>query len=160
MRKRNLMSVGRVSGIGLLFAAVGVHGAQTPTANPRSQWSRPSESFAMRVLASGLESPWEVTWGPDGFLWVTERVGKRIVRINPADGRRAIALTIDEVHQSVGQDGLLGMALHPRLLGGGAVMCTSSIRTTPTRARSFLDARRSAGTPTTARPSALAIRSM
>jgi len=26
------------------------------------------ESFSGRVLASGLEGPWEVTWGPDDML--------------------------------------------------------------------------------------------
>ena len=71
---------------------------QTTTVNPRGQWTQPPESFAMRVVAGGLQSPWEVTWGPDGFLWVTERVGKRIVRINPADGSRVVAATVDEVH--------------------------------------------------------------
>ena len=30
-----------------------------------------SEPFASRVLATGLSDPWEITWGPDGFLWVT-----------------------------------------------------------------------------------------
>jgi PQQ-dependent dehydrogenase (s-GDH family) len=90
--------------------------AQTVTVNPRSQWTPPPESFAMRVVATGLQSPWEVTWGPDGFLWVTERVGKRIVRINPADGNLVVATTIDDAYQSLEQDGLLGMALHPGLL--------------------------------------------
>jgi PQQ-dependent dehydrogenase (s-GDH family) len=76
------------------------------------------ETFTQRVLATGLEGPWELVWGPDGRLWVTERTGKRITRINPADGSKAVALTIPEVHQSVTQDGLLGMALHPDLLRG------------------------------------------
>ena len=52
-----------------------------PTKNPRAQWTQPPESFTSRVVTSGLESPWEITWGPDGFLWVTERVGKRVVRV-------------------------------------------------------------------------------
>jgi PQQ-dependent dehydrogenase (s-GDH family) len=71
---------------------------------------------APRVVASGLESPWEVTWGPDNWLWVTERVGKRIVRINPVDGTRAVATTIPDVSVTFSQDGLLGLALHPDLL--------------------------------------------
>src|SRR6188474_3989292 len=65
--------------------------------------SNPPERFAMRVLAAGLEGPWEVTWGPDQQLWVTERTGRRIVRVNPADGTRSVAVSIPEVNQSVSQ---------------------------------------------------------
>jgi PQQ-dependent dehydrogenase (s-GDH family) len=82
-------------------------------ANPGNQ-----ESFAKRVVVENLSSPWEITWGPDSWLWVTERVGKRVVRINPDDGTVGVALEIDEVRQEGAQDGLLGMALHPQLLAG------------------------------------------
>jgi PQQ-dependent dehydrogenase (s-GDH family) len=75
-----------------------------------------SEQFATRVVASGLENPWQMRWGPDGRLWVTERTGKRIVRVNPADGTKSVALTITDIVQRHGQDGLLGLALHPDLL--------------------------------------------
>jgi PQQ-dependent dehydrogenase (s-GDH family) len=80
--------------------------------------TNPPERFTMRVVASGLEGPWELTWGPDQQLWVTERRGRRVVRINPADGSRSTVVTVHEVHQSVSQDGLLGLALHPDLLRG------------------------------------------
>ena len=86
--------------------------------NPRAVWSSPPETFTSRVVAAGFEDPWEVTWGPDGYLWITERVGKRVVRVDPADGSRKIAVAIDEVHQELAQDGLLGLALHPQLLRG------------------------------------------
>ncbi len=78
------------------------------------------ERFAMRVLASGLGAPWEIAWGPDQQLWVTERTGRRVLRVNPADGAVSVALTVPEVHQTVSQDGLLGLALHPGLLRGTA----------------------------------------
>ena len=70
------------------------------------------------MVVSGLAGPWEVTWGPDNMLWVTERTGKRVTRIDPASGERSVAITIDEVSAPGGQDGLLGMALHPELLQG------------------------------------------
>jgi PQQ-dependent dehydrogenase (s-GDH family) len=79
---------------------------------------RGTKEFAKRVVVSGLEGPWELTWGPDDMLWVTERTGKRITRIDPATGQRTVAITIDEVSAPGGQDGLLGMALHPDLLKG------------------------------------------
>jgi len=87
--------------------------APGPGVNPRAVWSPPPERFTTRVVASGLEDPWEVTYGADGYLWVTERVGKRVLRIDPADGTRTVVATIDEVQQRLGQDGLLGLALHP-----------------------------------------------
>ena len=80
--------------------------------------TNPPEHFSTRVLVSGLEGPWEVAWGPDQQLWVTERTGRRVVRINPADGTRNVAVTIPEVNQNVSQDGLLGLAFHADLLRG------------------------------------------
>jgi PQQ-dependent dehydrogenase (s-GDH family) len=103
-----------ICAFGLAFAAVLVGTAlQDPTLV-----TNPPEHFSMRVVASGLEGPWELTWGPDGQLWATERKGRRVIRINPADGTRSTLLTVHEVHQSVQQDGLLGMAFHPDFLRG------------------------------------------
>ena len=79
---------------------------------------RPTKQFRKTVVTSGLAGPWEITWGPDHMLWVTERTGKRVTRVNPATGERRVAITIAEVSAPGGQDGLLGMALHPGLLKG------------------------------------------
>jgi PQQ-dependent dehydrogenase (s-GDH family) len=76
------------------------------------------QPFSGKVLATGLEYPWELTWGPDNRLWVTERAGKRVTRIDPKTGAKSIALTIDEVFVGGQHEGLLGMALHPELLQG------------------------------------------
>ena len=81
--------------------------APAPPARPPAA---PGSGASGRVLATGLAAPWELTWGPDGWLWVTEKVGKRVDRINPVDGTRTVALTIDEVAASGAQDGLLGLA--------------------------------------------------
>jgi PQQ-dependent dehydrogenase (s-GDH family) len=96
----------------LLLAAA--WGARSDAQGP--QTARATERFAMRVVASGLEGPWEVAFGPDRQLWVTERTGRRVVRINPADGSKDVLVTIPDTYQSVLQDGLLGLALHPDLL--------------------------------------------
>jgi PQQ-dependent dehydrogenase (s-GDH family) len=72
----------------------------------------PPEKFAMRVVSSGLEGPWEVAWGPDQTLWVTERTGRRVVRVNPSNGARSVLVTIPEVNTTFTQDGLLGLAFH------------------------------------------------
>jgi PQQ-dependent dehydrogenase (s-GDH family) len=99
-------------------ATAGAQVAVSSTTNPRAAWSEPAETFTSRVVATGLEDPWEVAWGPDGFLWITERVGKRVVRVNPTTGERNVAVTIDEVYQTLAQDGLLGLVLHPLLARG------------------------------------------
>lgn len=92
--------------------------APGPNVNPRIVWSDPPEAFTTRVVATGLADPWEVAYGPDDRLWITERAGKRIVRIDPASGARKVAVTIDEVHQALAQDGLLGLVLHPEFARG------------------------------------------
>ena len=79
---------------------------------------RGTKRFQKRAVVKGLADPWEVTWGPDDKLWVTERSGKRVTRVDPATGQRTVAITIGEVSAPGGQDGLLGMALHPALLKG------------------------------------------
>ena len=104
----------------LMSARVLTSSAQGPLQvhNPRVVMAQGPESFVSRVVTGDLAGPWEVAWGPDGFLWITERVGRRVTRVNPTDGSRRVAVTIDEVYQKLGQDGLLGMALHPDLLKG------------------------------------------
>jgi glucose/arabinose dehydrogenase len=63
------------------------------------------------VIASNLNFPWEILWGPDNYIWMTER-GGRVSRVNPATGVVTPLLTITEV-VSNNEGGLLGMALHP-----------------------------------------------
>ncbi|MEZ4726385.1 MAG: PQQ-dependent sugar dehydrogenase [Caldilineaceae bacterium] len=76
------------------------------------------ETFTMQVLTTGLSHPWEIAFGPDGYLWVTERTGKQVTRVNPTDGTKAVALTIPDAYQQTIHDGVLGMVLHPGLLQG------------------------------------------
>ncbi|MCC7008507.1 MAG: PQQ-dependent sugar dehydrogenase [Acidobacteria bacterium] len=70
------------------------------------------EPFRMRLVAAGLGAPWQMRWAPDGSLWVTERVARRIVRMNPDDGRITVVTTIPEAIQRHAQDGVLGLAFH------------------------------------------------
>ncbi|TXG34494.1 PQQ-dependent sugar dehydrogenase [Seonamhaeicola maritimus] len=63
-----------------------------------------------------LDYPNEITFGPDDFLWITERVGKKVVKVSPDGGSKIVMLDLTaKVHQSAGQDGLMGMAIHPDL---------------------------------------------
>ena len=72
-------------------------------------------AFTQSVLVSGLHGPWEITWGPDDMLWVTERTAGRIDRIDPKSGQIIPAITLTDMATRSGQDGLLGLALDPGL---------------------------------------------
>lgn len=61
---------------------------------------------------NGMDIPWEVIYGPDDHLWVTERKGL-VSRINPVTKTKTIVLNnISNVYQQ-SESGLLGMVLHP-----------------------------------------------
>jgi len=64
-----------------------------------------------RTVATNLDTPWEIIWGLDDFIWVTERPGK-ISRINPVTGAVSEVIQIFDVRE-VGEGGLLGMAIDP-----------------------------------------------
>ena len=74
--------------------------------------------FRAYVLTDGLDNPWNITYGPDNMLWVTERTGKKIVRVEPKTGNKKIAATIDDALAGGGHQGILGMALAPDFLKG------------------------------------------
>ncbi len=115
----------------------------TVTAQAQVTPSDSSSSFTYRVLASGLSFPWEVIYGPDDSLWVTESRGYRIVKISPVNGGRRTILDLNAnknfsenvvtsgttpppgTYAKVGsvnhpwpQGGLQGLALHPQFLAG------------------------------------------
>lgn len=76
-----------------------------------AQFQVGSVTVTPSVLTSNLHVPWELIWGLDDFIWMTERDG-RISRVNPVTGAVLPLLTLpDVVEQS--EAGLLGMALHP-----------------------------------------------
>jgi PQQ-dependent dehydrogenase (s-GDH family) len=98
------------------FLVIATFAAGTPPDQPATgNGSR--EPFAMRVVAAGLADTFQIVWGPDEYLWVTERTAGRITRVRPADGSKAAAITIAGVLGDDG-NGLLGMALDPGLLKG------------------------------------------
>lgn len=63
------------------------------------------------IIAEDLDTPWEILWGPDDHIWLTERYG-RISRLDPTSGEVTTLLVVGDVHEE-SESGLLGMALHP-----------------------------------------------
>lgn len=68
------------------------------------------EDFTVTTVATKLNTPWDLVWGPDSLIWVSER-GGRISRVNPMTSQQTIAGTL-EVRES-GEGGLMGIAFHP-----------------------------------------------
>ena len=62
-------------------------------------------------IVTGLDTPWEILWGPDDHIWLTERNGK-ISRVDPETGEMEELIAIEDVYEN-GEGGLLGMVLHP-----------------------------------------------
>lgn len=79
------------------------------------------EAFSMRQVACGLSQPWEITFGPDGYLWATEAHSYQITRINPATGSTQLVVDLSgeknfpnfNEAEEWPQGGLMGMAFHP-----------------------------------------------
>ena len=98
-------------------------------ANAQTVTGPNGEKFALRTVAAKLSDPWEITFGPDNYLWVTEAKGYLVSRIDTASGNKTVLLNLNSQRQFPRYDrmhngkpwpqaGLMGMALHPQLLAG------------------------------------------
>jgi PQQ-dependent dehydrogenase (s-GDH family) len=67
----------------------------------------------VQVINSHLNYPWEILWGPDNYIWFTEREGT-VNRMNPETGEVIKVATIPDVATTTDYNGLLGMVLHPQ----------------------------------------------
>jgi len=61
---------------------------------------------------NGIDIPWEIQWGSDGYIWMTERYG-RVSRLNPETGVRTTILDLTNTVYDNSEAGLLGLVLHP-----------------------------------------------
>ncbi|MBS1921199.1 MAG: PQQ-dependent sugar dehydrogenase [Bacteroidetes bacterium] len=101
---------------------------------------RMHEVWQRQVLSSAtLNTPWEVTYGPDNYLWVTESKGYKAYRIDPNTGASTTILDISNgsatseltsgEHTTFNcqftsaqnpwpQGGFAGLAIHPQFNSG------------------------------------------
>jgi glucose/arabinose dehydrogenase len=91
----------------LALTTIACHKKSSPANEPPPD-NGPAE-LSHKVLVSNLNFPWQLLWGPDNMLWVSERPGK-ISRVDPDNGNITLLTTIGEVHPS-GEGGLLGMVI-------------------------------------------------
>lgn len=88
---------------------------EEPAPQPPVEPNWPTEDT--RVIKSGLNFPWEILWGKDNHIWMTERIGK-ISKIDPLNGNTVFSYSIADV-VSQGEGGLLGMVQHPDFINNG-----------------------------------------
>jgi len=90
-----------------------------------------SEPFSKRTVVSGLNSAWEVLYGPNDSLWVTENRSYLISRINIATGAKTVLADLRATDASINftsaapnqpQGGLMGLAIHPNLYSSNAAV--------------------------------------
>ncbi len=70
------------------------------------------QPFTYKTVAQGLTIPWEIEEGPDGWLWVTERIGV-LSRIHIETGEKQVLLDKRGEVFSQNECGMLGFAIHP-----------------------------------------------
>lgn len=71
-----------------------------------------AQSVTTRIILSNLRAPWEIAWGGDGFIYMTEFNG-RISRVDPDQQVQTVLLERVPDMYFFNEGGLLGMALAP-----------------------------------------------
>lgn len=101
----------------VVIVAAGAYWLLRP--RPTAGFSQPVEAtlqldkttLGISTIASDLNVPWEIVWGPDNQIWFTEQSGT-ISKVDPHTGVKKLLLTIPDVYRQRTL-GLLGMAIHP-----------------------------------------------
>ncbi|MET8546112.1 glucose/sorbosone family PQQ-dependent dehydrogenase [Kitasatospora sp. NPDC004799] len=85
------------------------------TTEPTQGRSAQTPQTEVKVVADGLGDPFELAYAPDGQLWVSEKSGLKVTRVDPKSGAKSTALDLTgkAYHSQDGQDGVLGFTLHP-----------------------------------------------
>lgn len=109
-----------------------------PSARTQITAGRMNEVYDQQTLSApqALLDPWEITYGPDNRLWITESKGYRVYRVNPDNGVRDTILDISQgstflpvgqqtfncqfANGSGAQGGCAGLVLHPKFLDATA----------------------------------------
>ena len=118
----------------LAAGLMGVAGACAQAGSPGSAQSGPpvvafevpdEPGIAQEVWATGLNRPWGIAWLPDGRALVTERGGT--LRILGPDGKPGAPVEGVPAVATVGQGGLLDVAVHPRFSANGQVYLSHAV---------------------------------
>jgi glucose/arabinose dehydrogenase len=106
----------------------------TPAVATQVTAGRMKEVYRQQNISppQGLADPWEVIYGPDNMLWITEAKGYRVYRVDPVNGARETVLDVSQGSKFLpvadqtfncqfnngngAQGGFAGMVLHPKFL--------------------------------------------
>src|SRR5678809_1210028 len=78
-----------------------------------------NESFSVRTVIANQRMPHDLVYGPDNNIWYTERFAGRVSFVDPQTNLKTVVLTLgSKMVLAGGQDGLMGLALHPQFLTG------------------------------------------
>jgi len=70
-----------------------------------------STELEVKTIAENV-FPWDFHWGPDNWLWFSQRDGT-IKKINPETGQIKVIHIIDGIYESIDNSGMHGFALDP-----------------------------------------------
>ncbi|MFN8244129.1 MAG: PQQ-dependent sugar dehydrogenase [Ferruginibacter sp.] len=76
-----------------------------------------SQDPPARTLRSDLNYPWEILWGHDNYIWMTER-GGTISKIDPATGKTLFSHRVEDAVAN-NEGGMLGMVQDPGFVTNG-----------------------------------------
>ncbi|HEX7847748.1 MAG TPA: PQQ-dependent sugar dehydrogenase [Chitinophagaceae bacterium] len=97
---------------------------------------RMKEVYQQTTLSGAniIADPWEVTYGQDGYLWITEAKGYKVYRMDPNSGEKITVLDVSQgstffttpedqafnaqfdINTNNPQGGFAGLALHPNFM--------------------------------------------
>ena len=106
-----------------------------PPASVNVVAGRMNEVYRQTTLSGSgiLQYPWEVTYGPDNNLWITEARGYKVYKMDPNTGAKTTVLDISmgstwlpapsdtldvQFNSNWPQGGLAGLAIHPNFMDG------------------------------------------
>jgi PQQ-dependent dehydrogenase (s-GDH family) len=99
--------------------AVGNQSTSNPMVVATIPVTLPNESFSVRTVIANQRMPHDLVYGPDNNIWYTERFAGKVSFLNPITNLKTVVLTLGSKMVLVGgQDGLMGLALHPQFLSG------------------------------------------
>ncbi len=86
--------------------------AATPDAPAQTSFTVGANTVNVVEIATGLEVPWDMNLGPDGWIWFTQANGQ-VYRLHPDEGTLELVHTVADVVVSGFTAGLHSMAFHP-----------------------------------------------